>query len=53
MLAHVGRSIWRKRILPGKAAALVLMPLLVWLSVLGIMYLGLFGVRYIGEWYMD
>ncbi len=53
MLAHVGRSIWRERILPGKAAALFLTPVLVWLSVFAILDLGLFGVRYIIEWYMD
>ncbi len=53
MLAHVARSIGRKQILPVRAAALLLAPVLVWFSVVAFLYLGPFGVRYIIEWYMD
>lgn len=53
MIAHIARSIWRDRIFPWKAAALALAPVLVWLAFLALLDLKAFGIREIGEWYMD
>lgn len=53
MLAHVAESITRRHILPLRAAALLLAPVLVWFSVVAFLYLKPFGVRYVIDWYMD
>jgi hypothetical protein len=53
MLVHVVHSIWRRKILPGRVAALMLAPVLVWLSVFTILDWGLFGIGNILVWYFD
>jgi hypothetical protein len=43
---------WRPE-LPGRRAALIFVPILVWILVFAIGGSGLFGIGYITEWYMD
>jgi hypothetical protein len=53
ILFHIAQGNQWRSDLPGRRAALILVPILVWLSVIAISGSGLFGIHYIHIWYMD